>query len=101
LQIIGVELQADDPGSMARRWSEVIGHPSVEHGDGAHAIPLDGGEIRFVPDRDGRGEGVSGIDLSVRRPGAILEQARARGLETQADEFFACGTRIKLQEPAG
>lgn len=60
--IVGVEIQANDPAAMAARWSEVLGR-SVEAGADGPRIVLDEGVIRFVPVTDGRGEGVSAVDL--------------------------------------
>ena len=48
--------------------------------DGSHEIALDDGVIRFVADRDGRGEGVSGIDIAVADPTEVVHRARARGV---------------------
>ncbi|MDG2428443.1 MAG: hypothetical protein P8M16_08455 [Acidimicrobiales bacterium] len=56
--LVAVEVQADDPDSMARRWANVLGvRPS------GTVVPLDEGEIRFVVPEDDRGEGVSGLEL--------------------------------------
>lgn len=56
--ITAVEIQADDPESMAARWAEVL----ARQADGP-VLRLDEGEIRFVPAADGRGEGVAGIEF--------------------------------------
>jgi hypothetical protein len=58
-EIAAVEVQSDDPAGMADRWSQVLGYPVS--GD---TIKLDGGAIRFVKDTNGRGPGVSGIDVT-------------------------------------
>jgi len=47
--IAAVELQSDDPSRLAGRWQEVLG--------GARS------DVRVVAARDGRGEGIGGIDL--------------------------------------
>ncbi|MCH2411967.1 MAG: hypothetical protein MK189_03225, partial [Acidimicrobiales bacterium] len=65
-RIRAVEVQAHDPEAMAARWSEVLGITA----DGT-TVPLDEGEIRFVEVVDGRGEGVSGLELVAARPGDI------------------------------
>ncbi|MBC8363720.1 MAG: hypothetical protein H8E59_01805 [Actinobacteria bacterium] len=57
--IQAVEIQAEEPTSMAARWSEVLGVPA----DGT-TLPLDEGEIRFAGVSDDRGEGVSGLELA-------------------------------------
>ena len=92
--IVAAEVQAEDPRAMAERWAEVFDRPVVRDSE----IDLDrGSAIRFVPASDGRGEGVSGIDVSVRDPEAVLAAARARGLETGRDAIHMCGTRIGLR----
>lgn len=58
-EITAVEIQASDPHGMAARWSEVLGSPAV---DGV--VTLTRGEIRFVPDTDGRGDGVCAVEIS-------------------------------------
>jgi hypothetical protein len=60
--ILAVVIQADDPVAMAGRWGEVLGRPA----DGT-VVALDEGEIRFVPVLDGRGEGLSGVELGAGR----------------------------------
>jgi hypothetical protein len=60
--IRAVEVQAADPAAMAGRWSEVLGIPSQ-----GTKLPLDEGEVRFVEALDGRGEGVSGLELAASR----------------------------------
>ena len=60
--IVAVEVQADDPKAMAARWAEILGRTVQPDGD-ASRIDLDEGVIRFVTVIDGRGEGVSAIDV--------------------------------------
>ena len=60
--IRAVEVQAADPAAMAGRWSEVLGIPNQ-----GTKLPLDEGEVRFVEALDGRGEGVSGLELAASR----------------------------------
>ena len=94
--ITGVELQADDPAAMARRWSEVLDSPAREDG-GDYAISLaGGGVIRFGKDRDGRGEGVSGLVVAAADPARVRERARARGALRPDGSIALCGVRIEL-----
>lgn len=81
--IVGAELQADDPGSMAQRWSEVLARPLDATPDGALRIGVDGGELRFVEASDGRGDGLAGIDLRAAPDGTPRE-------------LVLCGTRIRI-----
>jgi hypothetical protein len=57
---------------------------------------LDQGEIRFVRAEDGRGAGVSGVDLRAVDPGRAFAAARRRGLAVRADSIELCGTRFRL-----
>jgi hypothetical protein len=94
--ITGVELQADDPAAMARRWSEVLAAPARSDG-GEYAISLsDGGQIRFGKDRDGRGEGVSGFQVAAVDAARVRERARARGALRPDGTIGLCGVRIAL-----
>ena len=65
-RIRAVEVQAHDPEAMAARWSDVLGITA-----GGTTVPLDEGEVRFVEVLDGRGEGVSGLELVAARPGDL------------------------------
>lgn len=81
--IAAVELQSDDPEGLATRWSQVLGRPVVpsEAGpDGAGCIPTDVGEIRFSLAGDGRGEGLSGIDLTAVDPGQAGQELTMGGV---------------------
>jgi glyoxalase-like protein len=97
-RLAGAELQSADPRGLAQRWSQVFGRPARAKSDGTQEIALDDDtHLRFVSDRDGRGEGVSGIDVKVSDPLEVVHRARARGLAASAtDEVEICGTRIRL-----
>ena len=61
--IVAAEIQAEEPVALAARWSRLLGR-AAERGDaGCATIALDGAVLRFVPDRDGRGEGLGGFDV--------------------------------------
>ena len=94
-KIVGAELQADDPDAMSKRWAEVLGRDRTGGGD-AWTIPLEGGEIRFSPARDGRGEGVAAFDVAVRDPDAVRAKAKARGRLDADGKVSLCGTRVEL-----
>jgi hypothetical protein len=93
--ITGVELQANDPAAMAARCREVLGLP-VSPADAGHVIALDGGFIRFVGAGDGRGEGVSGMDVAAADRDAIIVAAKARGLPVSGDIVELCGVHVRL-----
>lgn len=89
--IVGAELQGPDPEAMATRWGEVLGRPVEFTGEGWR-IALDGGELRFVEARDGRGEGLGAFDVAVRDPAAV----RAGAARTEGEAVVLCGTRVNL-----
>ena len=92
--IVGAELQAEDPQAMASRWAEVLGLTAEPASDGWR-IGIDGGEIRFVPIRDGRGEGLGRFDVAVRDPAAVRAAAKARG-RLEGEDVLLAGTRVRL-----
>lgn len=92
--IVGAELQGEDPAAMARRWGEVLGRPATQ-AEGAWRIALDGGELRFVPARDGRGEGLGRFDVAVRDPAAVRAAAKVRS-RLDDDDVILAGTRVRL-----
>lgn len=97
-RVIGIaaaELQCDDPGAVAARWAEIAELP-VHQGDGHAEIVLDNATLRFVPCRDGRPEGLGGIDLIAADREAVLAAARARDLATDGDALVLCGMRVCL-----
>ena len=80
--LVGVAVEAHDPGAMAARWAEVLG------GDLASPTTLrfDEGEVNFVQ-AAGRGEGIGGVDLA------------GTAAESRAVEI--CGTRVTINAAGG
>jgi hypothetical protein len=87
--IVGVELQSEDPGSLAARWAQVLDMPSRASEGGTFVIDLPGTsttraqQLRFVPAADGRGEGMSGV---------VFQCAQGVRLESTV----LCGTRLQF-----
>ncbi len=100
VEITGVELQSTDPARTARRWGEVAGIEAEAVGDTWH-LALANGALRFVPDRDGRGPGLSGVDLRVRDQQAVMSAARAMGVIPEDNCMTLCGTRFYLNSSVG
>lgn len=57
--LVGVEVQVEDPSGTARRWAEVLGSTATPD----DTVEVDDATITFVPIADGRGPGVSGITV--------------------------------------
>ncbi|UCE87205.1 MAG: hypothetical protein JSU66_05620, partial [Deltaproteobacteria bacterium] len=96
-EIVGVELQGDDPREMARRWSRVLARPVRETEPDLWEIALERGAIRFVAARDGRGEGLSAFAVAASDRDALRDAARARGALGDDGCVRVCGTRIDLE----
>ncbi len=88
------EIQTADPAALAARWSEVLDEP-VSAGD-VPTITLRDAEIRFVPLRDGRPEGLGGLDIHVTDRGRALANAEDAGCLTGDDLVTICGMRLRL-----
>ena len=95
-EITAVELQTDDPLALAQRWSQVLNRPVAQTAGGVVRIVLDQGASRFVQASDGRGAGISGIDLAVIDRPRVMAAARDRGIPATEDHITICGTRIRL-----
>ena len=89
--IVGAEVQAEDPSAMAARWAEVLDTPRRDCD-----LVLGDTQIRFVAVEDGRGEGVSGFDLTVNDREYVERAASKRGLEIRDDRIHVAGVRIRL-----
>ena len=92
--IRAAEIQTADPAALAARWSEVLAEP-VGGGD-VPTIALRDAEIRFVPLRDGRPEGLGGLDIRVTDRARALANAEAAGCRTGDDLVTICGMRLRL-----
>jgi hypothetical protein len=93
----GVELQSNDPVSLAELWGRVAGLP-VERRGAELAMELNNATIRFVEEEDGRGPGLGGLDIAVANRDHILSAAKERGCYVNDDRVDICGTRWYLQE---
>jgi hypothetical protein len=95
-RLVGAELQGPDPRALAERWSRVFARPARPRADGVYEIALDDGVLRFVADHDGRGEGLSGIDVEVADPTEVVHRARSRGVSASAEVVEICGIHVRL-----
>src|ERR1700728_4580642 len=86
-----VELQSPDPAGLAERWSKIADAPIRKDSRGRLELPLDNASIRFVEATDGRGEGLSGIDMVVADRAKLNAAAEQRGYKTTGDQLTICG----------
>lgn len=90
------ELQSDDPAMLAARWGRILDRLPTPEASGDPVIALDLGTLRFVHASDGRGEGLGGIDVTVRDPAAVRNAAAVRGFSVGPDWISLCGIRVRL-----
>ncbi len=95
LEMKAVELQSPDPVATAELWGKLLDRPVKRDGDRLH-IPLDMGDIRFVEARDGRGPGISALDIRVKDKAKILAAAKARNRQLGPSQIQVVGCRINL-----
>ena len=93
--LTAVEIQSDDPDTLAARWAEIL-DMSVASIDGKPAVQLDNAHIRFVADTDGRGVGISAIDVRPANRENILRVADKLDLVGPDDQIMLCGVRVNL-----
>lgn len=93
-RITGVELQGPDPLAMAEHWGKVCGIEPMLN-DGTPSVPLANANLRFVPDTDGRGPGLGGIDIKAVDPEGLRKNAHSRSLSSDG-QIMICGTRINI-----
>ncbi len=94
--IRAAELQSPDPKGLARRWSDLAAIPVETGEDGNPVLCLENAEIRFVHTRDGRGEGLAGLDVAVVDRARLAAAAAARGHTGLDDRIEIGGTFFRL-----
>ncbi len=94
--ISAVDIQADDPEEIARRWSGAFGHDVHVNGD-QFEMPLESGHVYFMEAADGRGDGVSGIQFDVADKDKLLEAINSSELILRDNETEICGTVFRFQ----
>jgi hypothetical protein len=94
--IAGVEIQSDDPLTLAERWAAIAATKLDRDAAGRIIMPLENAVIRFVVDMDGRGEGLGGIDVKVEDKAALLAAAKDRSAMVNEEQVMICGVRFNL-----
>jgi len=94
--LVAVELQSNDPKSLANRWSEVLDVAMDESTDGTPKLQLENADLRFRNSLDSRGEGLATLHLRTVNKTHILQEAAARSCKIERDTVTVCGTKFKL-----
>lgn len=93
--ITGAVLQSSEPSALARRWSQVLDRPVVEH-EGVASVIVDDVTLQFSRATDGRGDGLAGLSIRVADRGAALATARKRNLPVEGDAVAIAGVQLRL-----
>jgi hypothetical protein len=93
--VTALEIQCDDPETVAARWTEIAQLPVTRETRGA-AMVLENATIYFVPITDGRPEGLSAMDVHAVDRNHIIEAAKRRGVYLSESQAFLCGMRVNL-----
>ena len=63
--VTGLTIEVSDPPAAARRWAAVLGIPAADGGSTTVVeLPGAGQRLRFVPARDGHGEGITEVTIA-------------------------------------
>lgn len=73
--MVGAEIQGDEPDALAARWSVALDRPVTAD----RTIELDDATIRFVAATDGRGDGLAAIDMLAIDRGRVGEMFELSG----------------------
>ena len=95
--ISAAEIQSPEPEPLARRWADMAEVDLGTDGDGHPIMALDNAEVRFVPETDGRGEGLGGIDVVATDVDAVLAGADVRGCRVGDDQVMVAGLRVNVR----
>ncbi len=97
VDIVGVELQCNDPGLLAEKWAHIVGSDCFAD-EGNIIVKLNNVRLRFVQLADDRGAGLSGLDLKVADRQAILDAAKQRDCYVSDEQVLICGTKFNLSD---
>ncbi|MFN3233697.1 MAG: VOC family protein [Alphaproteobacteria bacterium] len=93
--IASATIQSNDPEALARRWAAILDH-DIEKTKTSFAIQLEQGALRFDAAADGRGEGLSEIDMMVKDRAYIDSAAADHGLSIIENQLTLGGVRFNL-----
>ena len=95
--ICAAELQAVDPERLSTRWAQIAQLELQSDSEGNPTIEFDNASIRFVEAKDGRGDGLGGIDVDCVDRDAILAGAEQRGCGVNDEQVLLGGLRVYLR----
>ena len=97
VDIVGVELQSQDPAALAEKWAHILGVQAAAERDQT-TVSLNNAILRFVSLKDDRGPGISGLYIKAADAASIRREAKQRNCYVSDDQILICGTRFYLVE---
>ncbi|MCZ6617102.1 MAG: hypothetical protein O7E57_03135 [Gammaproteobacteria bacterium] len=92
VDMVGVELQGPQPEVLAQHWAQILGLPMNDD----LTVEINNARLRFVEATDGRGPGLSGIDLTVADKPGILKRAKERRAYVSDQQLTISGFHFYL-----
>ncbi len=92
VDMVGVELQGPQPEVLAQRWAQIL---DLQMKDDL-TVEINNATLRFVEATDGRGPGLSGVDLLVADKPGILKRAKERRAYVSDRQLTICGFHFYL-----
>lgn len=91
--LTGFEMQSPEPAALAVHWGRLLGVAPRTTADGASEIALGNARLRF---RAGGREAMTGLDLDVVDPAAVIAAAERRGHAICIRGFTIAGVDVHL-----
>lgn len=96
--IRALDLQSPEPTALAHRWSQVLQRPLRSAGPNDTALDLDNAVLRFVPEKNARGETMCALDIAVTDRAAVTDAAAAVGVLDTTGHLRICGLHMRMVE---
>ena len=92
IKLVGVTLQTnEDTASLATHWSKMLDLPIKKEGSVPY-LECSNARLKFVKATDGRGDGISQLDVAVRDVSAAKQRAVKAGGTAKGDCVELVGT---------
>lgn len=93
------EVETPDPAGLAAHWAGLMALPAQAGAAGDATFAFDAGALRIQAAPAGTLERLSGLQVQVTDPAAILAAAAAAGLQVAQQRLFLCGVWIEPVSP--
>lgn len=91
--LTGLTVSSAEPDALCARWGTVLGIDPYDAGHGRWTLPLDAGEVRFIP---GNRDHLSAYSLAHPAPDLCLTRARNAGLTVKGSSIWFTGVEVSI-----